>query len=214
MPHSGAMPAISSRNSPLGRIHWIVDLRERAEIDDALLAHARRLLEAGLPSLQLRAKEWPTARIVAGGGALRALAREHGAHFVVNGDLEAAAQLGADGVHLPARGRTAAAARGVGSAGMSAHDEAEIAAAAGADWILLAPIFPTRSKPGAAALGLARFAALAALAPAPVLALGGVDRTNFASCFDSGASGIAMISALLANDAPELVREILGGERR
>ncbi len=198
--------------SPLGRIHWIVDLSEGG-VDDALLAHARRLFDAGLPSLQLRAKSWPTARIVAGGGALRALAREHGAAFLVNGDLEAAAQLDADGVHLPARGRTAAAARamlgGGARVGRSAHDETELAGAQGADWVVLAPVFPTRSKPGAVALGLARFAALAAIAPAPPIALGGIDRTSFTSCFEAGAAGVALISALLQPDAPDLVREAM-----
>jgi thiamine-phosphate diphosphorylase len=199
-------------SSPLGRIHWIVDLNERS-VEDALLAHARRLFDAGLPSLQLRAKSWSTARIVAGGGALRALARERGVAFFVNGDLEAAAQLDADGVHLPARGRTAAAARdalGRGAwVGRSAHDEIELSRAEGADWVVLAPVFPTRSKPGAFALGLPRFATLAALAPAPPIALGGIDRVNFASCFDAGAAGIAMVSALLEPDAPDVVQKMM-----
>jgi thiamine-phosphate diphosphorylase len=202
-----------TRPSPLGRIHWIVNLDETAISEKALLAHAERLLDTGLPSLQLRAKSWPTARIVEGGGALRALARERGARFLVNGDPEAAALLGADGVHLPARGRSAAAARAIlGPAallGRSAHDEDELAAAIDVDWVLLAPVFATRSKPGAPPMGLARFVELAARSPAPAIALGGVDRTNAESCFAAGAAGVAAVSALLGKDAADFVRETL-----
>lgn len=202
-----------ARAAPLGRIHWIVNLDETAISEKSLLAHAERLLDAGLPSLQARAKSWPTARLVEGGGALRALARERGALFLVNGDPEAATLLGADGVQLPARGRSAAAARAVlGPAallGRSAHDQDELAAASGVAWIVLAPVFATRSKPGAAPMGLARFTELAAQAAVPVIALGGIDRSNAKSCFDAGAAGVAAVSSLLAKDAADFVRDVL-----
>jgi thiamine monophosphate synthase len=80
--------------------------------------------------------------------------------------------------------------------------------------VILAPVFPTRSKPGAPALGIDRFAQLAAASPAPVYALGGVDRTNFALCLDAGAAGIAAISAFDDEDGVELVREGVRWTRR
>ncbi len=59
----------------------------------------------------------------------------------------------------------------------TAHDMREIGEANrfGADAVLLSPAFPTRSHPGAAALGPARFRLLAAHAHMPVIALGGMD---------------------------------------
>lgn len=58
----------------------------------------------------------------------------------------------------------------------TAHDPQEMSAAlrAGADAILLSPIFPTRSHPGAPTLGPVRWRLLAARSPVPVIALGGV----------------------------------------
>ncbi len=58
----------------------------------------------------------------------------------------------------------------------TAHDMAEIGQAnrIGADALLLSPAFATRSHPGAAALGPARFRLLAAQAQMPVIALGGM----------------------------------------
>jgi thiamine-phosphate pyrophosphorylase len=43
-----------------------------------------------------------------------------------------------------------------------------------ADAVLLSPVFPTRSHPGAAALGPARFRLMARHAQMPVVALGGM----------------------------------------
>lgn len=60
----------------------------------------------------------------------------------------------------------------------TAHSLPEIGAAvrAGASAILLSPVFPTRSHPGAPVLGPVRFLALARRSPLPVIALGGMTR--------------------------------------
>jgi thiamine-phosphate pyrophosphorylase len=78
---------------------------------------------------------------------------------------------GADGVHNR---------RGPGIRTASAHDSAELRAARrGADLVFLGPVHPTRSHPGAAALGPARFDRLARRAGIPVIALGGMDSARF-----------------------------------
>lgn len=57
-----------------------------------------------------------------------------------------------------------------------AHDMPELIAAerAGADLILLSPVFATRSHPGAPVLGPVRFGLLARQARTPIVALGGM----------------------------------------
>nr|WP_306437056.1 thiamine phosphate synthase [Porphyrobacter sp. GA68] len=100
--------------------------------------------------------------------ALAAAARRRG-HLVV---LSRAWGWGEDGTYGPAN--FIAAQPGLRLA--TAHDAAEIAAAkaASADGVFVSPVFPTRSHPGAASLGPARFQRLAALARMPVIALGGM----------------------------------------
>ena len=63
---------------------------------------------------------------------------------------------------------------------VTAHSAREIAMAQrkGADAVLLSPVFPTRSHPGAPVLGPVRFRTLARLANVPVIALGGVTRSG------------------------------------
>ena len=64
----------------------------------------------------------------------------------------------------------------------TAHSLAEIGAAvrARASAILLSPVYPTRSHPGAAVLGSLRFLSLARRSPLPVIALGGMTRRRAA----------------------------------
>lgn len=64
----------------------------------------------------------------------------------------------------------------------TAHSLAQIGAAvrAGATAILLSPVFPTRSHPGAPVLGPVRFLLMAARSPLPVIALGGMTRRRAA----------------------------------
>ena len=64
----------------------------------------------------------------------------------------------------------------------TAHSLAEIGAAvrARASAVLLSPVFPTRSHPGATVLGAVRFMVLARRSPLPVIALGGMTKRRAA----------------------------------
>jgi thiamine monophosphate synthase len=79
------------------------------------------------------------------------------------------------------------------------HDASELARAAaiGADLALLSPAFATASHPGAEDLGPARFRALAAGSPLPLLALGGVDGDNARLLAGRNVAGIAAIGAFV-----------------
>lgn len=88
---------------------------------------------------------------------------------------------------------------GEGLRSASVHDLAEIRRAEeqGADLLFLAPVYPTRSHPGAPALGVERFAALAAITKLPVIALGGVAPDNAEELRSRGAYGWAAVDAWL-----------------
>ena len=101
------------------------------------------------------------------------MARTCGHRVILSAAAATAREWGAPGIYGPPE-RMADAAGLLRLAAV--HDAAEIAAAnrIGADAVLLSSVFPTRSHPGAAALGPARFRELAKLAEMPVIALGGM----------------------------------------
>jgi thiamine-phosphate pyrophosphorylase len=140
---------------------------------------------------------------------LVALGRRWDARVMVHDDVDAALVAGAAGVHLPAGGSPAAARRRLGAGaliGFSAHDAAEIARGAGegADYVTLSPLFASASKPGyGPALGSEGFARLAADAPLPVIALGGIaDPAEIGAAVAAGAAGVAVMGAVMAAADP------------
>ena len=65
----------------------------------------------------------------------------------------------------------------------------------GADFATLSPVLATASHPGAPYLGWDRFRDLVAELPLPVYALGGMEERHLETAWQSGAVGIAGISA-------------------
>lgn len=126
--------------------------------------------------------------------AVRAIARRRRLVLMLAGTARQAAAWAADGWH----GRDARrAARPMGHSA-PVHGAREMVAArrGGADMVLLSPLFPTRSHPGAASLGRVRFAALARGARMPVVALGGVTARHGRMLRGIGAVGWAAIDGL------------------
>ncbi len=96
-----------------------------------------------------------------------------GGHWaILSGSAALARAWGADGVYGAPDTAAPAGMRRIATA----HNAAEIAAAnaGGATAVMLSPVFPTRSHPGAATLGAGRFRELAARSAIPVIALGGM----------------------------------------
>ena len=117
-------------------------------------------------------------------------------------------ELGADGIHLPldvlrewraASGRQSGGEGAVQLVGASAHSAAEIAEAAalGAAYATLSPIFATACKPGAVPLGTTALAAACQKSPIPIFALGGIGRGKLDACIEAGAAGCCMMSELM-----------------
>jgi thiamine-phosphate pyrophosphorylase len=159
------------------------------------LETARAAVEGGATVVQLRLKGAPTAEVIEQGRPFRELP----VTFVVNDDVEAAIQLGADGVHLGRRdeGFERALAGGL-QLGLSASSvrEAAVAEYRGASYVGAGPIWATPSKEDAdAPIGLDGLALICASVTIPVVAVGGVDATNARACVEAGAAGVAVIRA-------------------
>jgi thiamine-phosphate pyrophosphorylase len=145
---------------------------------------------------------------------LAATAAAQGFALSVSADIELAAAVGAAGVHLQAVDQVAAARERFADAivGVSAHGLADVAAAAaaGADYVTLSPIFLTESKPGyGPALGIESLRAAAALG-IPVIALAGIAAATAGVCLAAGASGIAVMGEVMrAQDTARVVHELV-----
>lgn len=130
---------------------------------------------------------------------LAAIARARDLLLLVGADPALAEAAGAGGVHLPERdldrARTLKEVHPDWTITAAAHslEAADLAAKAGCDAVLVSTVFPSRSPSATSPMGARAFAALAAAAPLPVYALGGVNMKTAPELVSSGAAGFAMV---------------------
>ncbi len=161
---------------------------------DAQLERLDRALARGVRLFQLREPGMSAARLQPYAQTFIARARSQGARVLINGDVELARALAADGVHLRAAQLAALDERpALPLVAASCHDAGELARAAelGCDFAVLGPVAATLTHPGARPLGWERFAALTAPAMLPVYALGGMTPADLDQARSSGAHGVA-----------------------
>lgn len=181
-----------------------------------LLARTQQALEAGITMLQLRCHSLPASHIYELAQRLGPLCRQHGALFIINDRIDVALATGADGVQSGSQSLPLMAARMlIGTQhllGVSVHslEQAQTAIEQGADFLIVGNIFVSRSHPDRPAGGTELLHQIRQYAPSPpILGIGGINATNARQVMDAGASGIAVISAiLLAEDITHSVREL------
>ncbi len=166
-----------------------------------LLVAARAAVGAGVRAVHVRESRLGARELAAVCLRLRALLDPLGGLVVVGDRVDVAMTGAAHGVQLGHRSLEPAAVRAFAEKdlliGCSTHDAAEIATAVegGADFVTLAPVFPSASKPGHPGLGLAAARTLTAACPLPVVWLGGFDAARIAACVDEPAAGFAALGA-------------------
>lgn len=163
----------------------------------------------GARLVQLREKQASTREFVELARGLIALVRPLGARLVVNDRVDVALAADADGVHVgqddmhPADVRALLGPEKI--VGLSVTGEAEVRAARGqpVDYLGAGPIFATTTKADAGApQGLDGLTRMLALAEAPVVAIGAVTAANATMVMATGASGLAVVSAICSAADP------------
>ncbi len=160
-------------------------------------------LSAGVDFLQLREKDLADSDLLPLARRLRQVSAGR-ALFLVNGSLDIALAVGADGVHLPKAAPLIDRPRPDFLLGRSVHslEEALAAATQSLDYLIAGSIYETRSHPGAAPAGPGLIETIAGAVSPPVLAIGGITAANAGEAIAAGASGVAVISAVLAATDP------------
>ena len=114
-------------------------------------------LDKGVRLIQVRERDMTPEQLTEFAGQAVALAHNYDAQVLVNSDENIARSAGADGVHLQAGQLMRCPARpNTRLVGASCHNRRELyrAAELGVDFVVLSPVLPTPSHPGAATLGL------------------------------------------------------------
>ena len=173
-------------------------------------------IRGGVTAVQYREKSANTRQMIDEARALRQLCRAAGVPFIVNDRIDVALAVDADGVHVGQDDMPVAMARRlIGNSrilGVSAGnvDEARRAEEQGANYIGASPIFATATKPDAPpAIGVEGLRKMTRVVSIPVVAIGGMNVENVSSVIAAGASGVAVVSAIVgAEDVEAAARSI------
>jgi len=197
-----------------GRLHVLTDETLQSRFTHVELA--RLAVEGGADTVQLREKrEWTDGDLRGVAAKALAVVRESGARLILDDRVELAAALGADGVHLgrhdmpPEQARERLGERMLIGGTANTFDEAVRVSRGPIDYLGVGPVFGTRSKEAPApALGLDRLRAIVQAVDRPVVAIGNVTAERVAAVLETGAWGIAVLSAVVcaANPAAATAR--------
>jgi 8-oxo-dGTP diphosphatase len=169
--------------------------------DADLLTDLKTILNNGVKLIQARLKRVSEKEVMRFFELAIPLCKEKGAKLLVNSAVINTACINVDGIHLTTQDLLALKQRPVGYEWVAAscHNRMELehAAQIGVDFVVLAPVLPTKTHPEAEAMGWDKFEALTSSANIPVFALGGMKRQDKTVSLSAGAQGIAGITTFL-----------------
>jgi thiamine-phosphate pyrophosphorylase len=185
------------------RLYLCTGLRpDLPEFLDAVLA-------GGVDVVQLREKHLEAGPEIEAAGVVADACRRHGALFSINDRADVAYAVRPDILHLGQDDLPVSVAREILGGdvviGRSTHAEAEVAAAVcqpGVDYFCVGPTWPTPTKPGRRAPGLALTSYAATLAEhsagrqRPWFAIGGIDLDNLDALLAAGARRVVVVRAI------------------
>ncbi|MHA3915149.1 thiamine phosphate synthase [Halovulum sp. GXIMD14793] len=176
----------------------------------ALLDTVAAAVRGGVSFVQLRDKNVSTQARVEAARALKQCLKDTGVPLVINDDLEAAIAADVDGVHIgqddvgPVEARARLGPDRI--IGLSCDSTAQVLAADPKviDYLGLGTVFPTATKTDhKPTIGLSGLAEMARLSKLPSVAIGGLKAKHAAAVLKAGCDGIAVVSAICGQTAPE-----------
>jgi thiamine-phosphate pyrophosphorylase len=192
----------------------------------AIVDVVRAAVAGGVTVVQLREKTAPTRFFIEQAEAVRGFLKNTDVAMIINDRVDVALAVGADGVHLGQTDMPLAMARAILGPdriiGISVEsvDDALQAAANGADYLGVSPVFATPTKTDTAVpLGLDGLARIRQAVDLPLVGIGGISAANAANVIQAGADGLAVVSAIVGAEDPEaaarnLVRAIREARHR
>jgi len=177
--------------------------------DRSIFDVVESIFATGVLVVQLRDKEASTRSLVQQARRLVRIAERYGGQLLVNDRIDVALSANAHGVHVGADDMSVADARrllgpkAVVGRSVATIQEAWQAKRDGADYVAASHIFPTATKkivtPPMGIEGLER---LCEGSPLPVVGIGGIGPENAADVIAAGATGVSVVSAVMA--APDV----------
>ncbi len=181
---------------------------------------AENALRGGVTILQLREKNLSTEELTEKAKKLKAVCRKYNVPLIVNDDVQAAIDSGADGVHVGADDMNVSEIRRLAGdnfiigATAKTPEQAVNAQNSGADYLGCGAMFTSSTKQNAKPMTIETLKQITSAVTIPVVAIGGLTYENIDIIKGSGVSGAAVVSAVFAEkdvrSAAEKLKQKIG----
>ena len=172
----------------------------------SLYEQVESALKGGATCVQLREKKLDDEAFLKEAIEISALCKQYGVPFFINDNVEIAIKCHADGIQVGQDDMEAAQVRQrVGDdmiIGVSVHsvEEALEAVRNGADCLGVGAMFSTSTKTDVNVLPKETLRDICAAVDIPVVAIGGIGKSNISQLASTGVDGVALVSAIFAAD--------------
>lgn len=174
--------------------------------NQTLYEQVESALKGGVTCVQLREKELDDEAFLKEALEISKLCKSYNVPFFINDNVDIAIKCHADGIHVGQEDMEASRVRErVGEdmmIGVSVHsvDEALEAVKNGADCLGVGSMFTTSTKKDVDLLSKETLCDICAAVDIPVVAIGGINRSNILKLSGCGADGVALVSAIFSSE--------------
>ncbi len=172
--------------------------------DESLYSQVEKALKGGVTCVQLREKELNYTDFEEEAAEISKLCKKYNVPLIINDNADIAVNCGADGLHIGQNDmQVNEARRRIGSdmiLGVSVHSvkEAVDAVNNGADYLGVGAVFATSTKDDADSVSLVTLRDICRETNVPVVAIGGINKSNILMLRGCGADGVALVSAVFS----------------
>lgn len=173
---------------------------------ETLYSQVEKALKGGATFMQLREKNLDEEHFLQEAVEIKELCKKYHVPFVINDNVDIAVKMDADGVHVGQSDMEAGDVRAkLGPdkiVGVSAQtvEQAVLAEKRGADYLGVGAVFSTGTKLDADDVSYETLKAICETVSIPVVAIGGITKDNLMELKGSGIDGIAVVSAIFAQE--------------
>ena len=172
--------------------------------EQTLMEQVEAALKGGATCIQLREKNLDENSVLEEAIEMKKLSAKYHVPFIINDNVDIAIKCKADGVHVGQSDMEAGNVRALAGdkmmIGVSARtvEQAVAAEKAGADYLGVGAVFGTTTKLDAKAISFNTLKAICEAVSIPVVAIGGISKSNMMQLAGSGVDGVALVSAIFA----------------
>ena len=178
--------------------------------NETLYQQVEKALEGGATLVQLREKELPEADVQKEAEELLELCHRYGVKLILDDDVELAAKVGADGVHIGQSDMELAHAREILGPDKIIGVTAKTVEAGGADYLGSGAVFGSTTKKDAIPMKHELLEEICHSVKIPVVAIGGITAENVLQLKGRGIAGVAVVSGIFACEDIEAGTRHLG----